>query len=43
MPARLQTLVLFAAGTGMRQGECLGLTVDRLDMLRRESRLAAGS
>ncbi|MFL6131346.1 MAG: tyrosine-type recombinase/integrase [Nocardioidaceae bacterium] len=36
MPAELRALVTFAAGTGMRQGECLGLTVDRLNMLRRE-------
>jgi integrase len=36
MPARLQALVTFAAGTGMRQGEVLGLTVDRLQMLKRE-------
>ena len=32
----LRALVTFAAGTGMRQGEVLGLTVDRLDFLRRE-------
>ncbi len=36
MPPELRALVTFAAGTGMRQGELLGLTVDRLDMLRRE-------
>jgi integrase len=36
MPEELQALVTFTAGTGMRQGEVLGLTVDRLDMLRRE-------
>lgn len=35
MPERLRALVTFAAGTGLRQGECLGLTVDRLDFLRR--------
>lgn len=35
MPAHLRALVTFVAGTGMRQGECFGLTVDRLDMLRR--------
>lgn len=35
MPESLRTLVTFAAGTGMRQGECFGLTVDRLDFLRR--------
>ena len=32
---RLRALVTFAAGTGMRQGECFGLTVDRVDFLRR--------
>jgi len=36
MPPDLRALVTFAAGTGMRQGEVFGLTVDRLDMLRRE-------
>ncbi len=36
MPDRLRAIVTLAAGTGMRQGECLGLTVDRLNMLRRE-------
>jgi integrase len=35
MPESLRALVTFAAGTGMRQGECLGLTVDRIDFLRR--------
>ncbi len=34
-PEELRALVTFTAGTGMRQGEVLGLTVDRLDMLRR--------
>ena len=33
---RLRALVLLSVGTGLRQGEALGLTVDRLDMLRRE-------
>lgn len=36
MPAELRGLVTFTAGTGMRQGEVLGLTVDRLNMLKRE-------
>lgn len=36
MPAGLRALVTFTAGTGMRQGEVFGLTLDRLDMLRRE-------
>lgn len=35
MPERLRALVTFAAGTGLRQGEALGVTVDRLDFLRR--------
>jgi integrase len=30
LPAALQALVTLAAGTGMRQGECFGLTVDRV-------------
>src|SRR5204862_6796093 len=29
---RLRRLVLRAAGTGMRQGECFGLTIDRVDL-----------
>ena len=29
LPPKLQALVTLAAGTGMRQGECFGLTVDR--------------
>jgi integrase len=32
---RLRALVTFAAGTGVRPSEGFGLTVDRLDMLRR--------
>lgn len=35
LPARYRALVTLAVGTGMRQGECLGLTVDRVDFLRR--------
>jgi integrase len=35
MPERYQALVVLAAGTGMRQGECLGVSVDRVDFLRR--------
>ena len=31
VPERYQALVVLAAGTGMRQGECFGLTVDRVD------------
>lgn len=36
LPARYQALALLAAGTGLRQGELLGLTVDDVDFLRRE-------
>lgn len=35
MPAHLRAIVITAAGTGMRQGEIFGLTVDRVDFLRR--------
>lgn len=35
VPARYAALVVLAAGTGLRQGECFGLTVEHLDMLRR--------
>lgn len=35
MPERFRTLVVFAPGTGLRQGEAFGLTVDRIDFLRR--------
>jgi integrase len=30
MPERYRALVVFAAGTGLRQGECFGLTLDRV-------------
>jgi integrase len=30
---------VFAAGTGLRQGECFGLTVDRIDFLRRTAKV----
>lgn len=30
---------MLAAGTGLRQGEAFGLTVDRVDFLRRELRV----
>jgi integrase len=36
MPERYRALVTLAAGTGLRQGEALGLTVDRIDFLRRQ-------
>jgi integrase len=35
VPSRFRALVMLAAGTGVRQGEALGLTVDRVDFLRR--------
>lgn len=34
-PARYWALLICAAGTGLRQGEVCGLTVDRVDFLRR--------
>jgi integrase len=34
-PDRYRALIVFAAGTGLRQGECFGLTRDRIDFLRR--------
>ena len=36
MPDRYRALVTLAAGTGLRQGEAFGLTVDRIDFLRRQ-------
>ena len=39
MPARHRALIVFAAGTGLRQGECFGLTVDRVDFLRGQVRV----
>jgi integrase len=35
LPPELRALVTLAAGTGMRQGECFGLTVDRMRFLER--------
>jgi integrase len=32
---RYRALVILAVGTGMRQGECFGLTVDKINFLRR--------
>ncbi|HEY4603000.1 MAG TPA: tyrosine-type recombinase/integrase [Blastococcus sp.] len=37
MPPRWQAAVVLGAGTGVRQGELLGLTVDRIDFLRRQT------
>ena len=39
MPARYRALVLVSAGLGLRQGEACGLTVDRVDFLRRHVRI----
>ena len=39
VPERFRALIVFAAGTGLRQGECFGLTVDRIDFLRRKVRV----
>lgn len=35
LPAELKAIVTLAAGTGLRPGECLGLTVDRVRFLER--------
>jgi len=35
MPDRYRALVVLAAGTGLRQGEAFGLTVEHVDFLRR--------
>ena len=35
LPERFRALAVLAAGTGLRQGEAFGLTVDRVDFLRR--------
>jgi integrase len=39
VPLRYRTLIVLAAGTGMRQGECFGLCLDRIDFLRRTVRV----
>jgi integrase len=39
VPDRYRALVVFAAGMGLRQGECFGLTVDRVDFFRRQVRV----
>jgi len=39
VPDRYRGLIVFAAGMGLRQGECFGLTVDRVDFLRRQVRV----
>src|SRR5207253_3315207 len=39
VPERFSALIVFAAGMGLRQGECFGLTVDRVDFLRPQVRV----
>jgi integrase len=39
VPPRYRSLIVLAAGMGLRQGECFGLTVDRIDFLRRQVRV----
>ena len=39
VPAHYRALVLTSAGLGLRQGEACGLTVDRIDFLRRQVRI----
>ncbi|MEY2447042.1 MAG: hypothetical protein QOH79_518 [Acidimicrobiaceae bacterium] len=39
LPDRYAALVVLAAGTGLRQGECFGVTLDRIDFLRRTLRV----
>ena len=39
-PDDLRALIVFAAATGLRSGELLGLTVDRVNFLRREVEVA---
>lgn len=39
VPERMRAMLVMAAGTGMRQGEVFGLTIDRLDFLRRTVRV----
>ena len=39
LPDEQRAMVVLAAGTGLRQGECFGLTVPRLDMPRRVVRV----
>jgi integrase len=39
VPERYRALIVFAAAMGLRRGECFGLTVDRVDFLRRHVRV----
>ena len=38
-PGRYRALIIAGAGTGMRQSELLGLSLDRVDFLRRTLRV----
>ena len=38
-PEHIRAAVVLGAGTGLRQGELFGLTVDRIDFMRRELRV----
>jgi len=39
VPEPYRALIVFAVAMGLRQGECFGLTVDRVDFLRRHVRV----
>lgn len=39
VPPRYRALVVLAAGTGLRQGECFGVCLNRVDFLRRTLRV----
>lgn len=39
LPCRYRALVSIGASTGMRQGECFGLTLDRVDFSRKQIRI----
>ncbi|MDZ7733986.1 MAG: site-specific integrase [Acidimicrobiia bacterium] len=39
VPERMRAMVTVGVGLGLRQGECFGLTVDRVDFLRRTVRV----
>ena len=39
VPPRYRALVVLAAGTGLRQGECFGVVDDRLDLTARTLRV----
>ncbi|MGP0029620.1 MAG: tyrosine-type recombinase/integrase [Acidimicrobiales bacterium] len=39
VPAKYRALITFGAGMGFRQGECFGLSLDRIDILHRQVRV----